>query len=182
MIGANGAVGALGFTRLAIASDFKDTGDNMKIDSLLAALRATEKKVCLMEADRLEASTQSTYDFNLHLRRARLETPDVSKIAIAMKGLSGAKDYSMRSFSISYNPGVGDAGAIAFIKSFPKSLTEIGMVDCDLEDESGEILLDWAQQALELRMMCIEGNKFSSGLQKKFSNLREKRRNLFVVL
>lgn len=60
--------------------------------------------------------------------------------------------------TISYNPGIAELEAIALIKSLPPSLTEIGMVECDLGDESGDTLPGWTQSAFSIRMMCVEGN------------------------
>ena len=119
--------------------------------------------------------------FNLHLRRAGLDRQDAVNIAVAVRGLPGSITPSMRSFSVSYNPDIGDAGAIALIGSLPASTTEIGMVGCDLRDGSGEVLLDWVQHAPTLRMFCVEGNEFSSLMRRRLSKLRGSRSGLFVT-
>jgi hypothetical protein len=86
------------------------------------------------------------------------------------------------SFSASYNPDLKDAGAIVLSGAFPKSMTELGLVGCSIGDAGGNALLEWAQLAPDLRMICVEGNDFSSGLKSDFRELGQRHGSLMVVV
>ena len=88
----------------------------------------------------------------------------------------------MRSFSISYNPDLTDAAVVALVQVFPRSLVDVGFVECAIGDEGGEALLRWSKQAADLRMICVEGNRFSMAIRKGFASLARERANLIVVI
>lgn len=96
--------------------------------------------------------------YDLHLRAADLRHDDAVRLAATLVP-------GLRSFSISYNAGVTDAGAVALIEALPKGVTEIGMVECDLGDMAGRALVAWVAQARGLRLICVEGNGFSPVVQ-----------------
>ncbi|MGA9253093.1 MAG: hypothetical protein WBV78_19030 [Roseobacter sp.] len=100
--------------------------------------------------------------FDLHLRQADLDERGAARIAAAIGNLSRTNGLALGSFGVSYNPALEEAGAIALINSLPKTVSKIGMVGCGLVDESGKALLAWAQNAAALRMLCVEGNRFST--------------------
>jgi hypothetical protein len=155
--------------------------DGMAGAGLIAALRETGKPVCGQAAERLKAQGFPASGFNLHLRGADLTASDALAISKALDLLRAQKASPMRSFSISYNEGIGDASVVALVNAFPASLVEIGMVGCDLGDESGEALLQFTREASNLKMICIEDNRFSPQLRQRFKALGDARRGLLLV-
>lgn len=139
----------------------------MVSNGLCDALRQTGLSVCLDAATVLDGATSTHFD--LHLRRAGLGPHDADVIAAALHDMDDTP--SLRSFSISYNANLGDAGAIALIRALPRSVTAIGMVGCGLSDASGAVLYDWAQNTENLTMLCVEQNEFSGTMRKKLSSL-----------
>ena len=140
----------------------------MSLVKLSTALRETGRPVCHQAAARLDTSTAPVFD--LHLRHARLTHKDARVIAKAL-GSMGDDGLRLRSFSISYNPSLGDDGLNARLASLPHTLAELGMVECGLSDESGTVLWNWAQSAAKLRMMCVEGNRYSPKMRQELSEL-----------
>ncbi|MFK8035921.1 MAG: hypothetical protein AB8B94_17440 [Hyphomicrobiales bacterium] len=175
---------------VANALDNENQRFGMNFDVLIKALRKTGNDACLKEAARLTETRPASSGFYLHLRSANLSLDDAINISNAMGSateqasdlMAEQKEHSMRSFSISYNRNVQDAGAVSFIHNLPKSITEIGMVGCDLGDETGEALLQWIHQANALKMICVEGNNFSSDMRQKLSKLAATTSGLLVIV
>lgn len=175
---------------VANALDDQNQRYGMNFDVLIEALRMTGNNACLKEAARLTETTHAKSGFYLHLRSANLSLDDAISISNAMGSdtdqpsglMSEQNELSMRSFSISYNRNVQNAGAVAFIQNLPKSITEIGMVGCDLGDETGEALVKWMGQATALKMICVEGNNFSSDMRQKLSQLGANKSGLLVIV
>jgi len=149
---------------------------------LIAALLDTGKPVCKAAAARLEMEGFPSSGFDLHLRGAGLTTPDALAIAEALNLRLVENASPMRSFSISYNAEIGDDGVVALVGSFPTSLSEIGMVGCDLGDESAEVLLQFAQTVPNLKMMCIEDNRFSPQMRQRFKALGAAQGSLLLIV
>lgn len=154
----------------------------MGMSVLIQALRSTGNAVCLSAADRLEASRTLNADYDLHLRNAGLGAMDAEIIARAMRELSLYETPALRSFSMSYNPGLTDAGVVVLAQAFPPTLTELGLVDCAIGDEGGVALLRWGKEAVGLRMICVEGNRFSARIRQEFASLAQEKTNLLVVV
>jgi hypothetical protein len=154
----------------------------MGISVLINALRSTGNAVCLGAADRLEASRAANADYDLHLRNAGLEAMDAEIIAGALRETSLYEGHALRSFSMSYNPGLTDGGIVSLAQAFPPTLTELGLVQCAIGDEGGAALLHWGQKAVGLRMICVEGNHFSVRIRQGFASLAQERTNLLVVI
>jgi len=149
---------------------------------LAPVLRSIGGKVCLDMARRLDDHPIDIGSVDLHLRRAGLTENDALAIARALRSLTRPEAVSLRSFSMSYNPGLGDSGAAAVFNALPQTTREIGMVGCDLEDEAGRALLTWAQAAPQLRMICVEGNRFSDRMKSQMTALAERNGNLFIIV
>lgn len=183
LLGASAAAGIAGsgFSSMALANAPGEKDSNMALSILVRALRATDKDICVAAAARLESLNAMASSFDLHLRSAGLDVADATNIAAAIRG-STTEQLSLRSFSSSYNPGIGELGAVALINSLPPTLSEIGMVGCSLSDESGEALLAWAQSAPSIRMICVEGNSYSPQMRQRISNLRKDRAGLTVIV
>ena len=146
------------------------------------ALRLIGREQCIELARLLELSANKDEDISLHLRSAGISRSDVVIIADALLSLTRDEASSLRSFSLSFNPEIGDAGALAIARSLPLTLRELGLVGCRIADRGGEALLQWAQQASQLQMICIEDNRFSQPLRARFQALAQRNRSLMVVV
>jgi hypothetical protein len=149
---------------------------------LIKALRSIGKPACLDAADRLAASTGSLAGFDLHLRSAGLNEADARVLANVMLHADAGNVLLLKSFSASYNPDLGDVGAAALAEAFPETMTELGLVGCSVGDAGGSSILEWAQTAPDLRMICVEGNNFSAGMKSQFQDLASLGRNILVVV
>jgi len=152
------------------------------MDYLARALRETGKAVCVREASRLEKLSASTSELDLHLRNATLDVQDALNIAQALRASAAQSRVAIRSFSVSYNPELQDAGIATLIKALPSTVTELGVVGCEIGDVGGDILLVWAQSAPELRMICLEQNQLSNEMRQRFLTLGKQRSDLLVVV
>ena len=132
---------------------------------IIDALLTIGTPATIQKAASIEASSGTT----LNLRSLDLSSAMVNQIAA---GLSSSI-VPLSSISFSYNSALGDAGAKALAAHLPKSLTELGMVDCGLQDEGGLALLEWAKTAPKLRMICIEQNAFSEEARRAFVDFSE---------
>ncbi|MGJ8535132.1 MAG: twin-arginine translocation signal domain-containing protein [Alphaproteobacteria bacterium] len=184
LLGASAATGVVGsgFPSTALANILPEKDSKMPLSILVRALRATDKDICIAAAARLESLNAMASSFDLHLRSAGLDAADATSIAAAIRGSTADEQLSLRSFSSSYNPGIGELGAVALINSLPPTLSEIGMVGCSLSDESGGALLDWVQNASSIRMICVEGNAYSPQMRQRISDLRKDRAGLTVIV
>lgn len=152
------------------------------VSALAAALRAIGGDVCDAAARGLETLPDSATRFTLHLRRAGLDGAAATRLAGALHALKTGDGAALNSFSLSYNAGIGDAGASLIAQSLPTSLPELGMVGCDLGEPAGEALFRWATRSTDLHTMCIEQNRFSDGLKARFNGLARQRTNLFMMV
>jgi hypothetical protein len=103
-------------------------------------------------------------------------------LARAMSDLTDEEALTLGSLSLSYNPGIGDAGASVVAQALPATITELGLVGCGIGDQGGEALLHWAENASGLRMICVEDNQFSDETKTRFVELARAKHNLFVVV
>jgi hypothetical protein len=146
------------------------------------ALRAIGGDACIAAAQRIEAGGGGIGAISLHLRRAGLNTADAMVLAQAMSDLTDEEALTLGSLSLSYNPGIGDAGASVVAQALPATITELGLVGCGIGDQGGEALLHWAENASGLRMICVEDNQFSDETKTRFVELARAKHNLFVVV
>lgn len=171
-----------GLTGIAKATESEAGSGDLNMDVLIAALQSIGGPVCLDAANKLETDSANSSGFNLHLRSAEMDVQDARTLANALQEMPDLATHHLMSFSASYNPDLKDAGAIVLAGSFPKSMTELGLVGCSIGDAGGTALLEWAQQAPNLRMICVEGNSLSSGLKSEFTELRQRHASLMVVV
>jgi hypothetical protein len=180
-------VGVCGLlTSAAISSESvaatNDESADMTPTELINALRSIGKPVCLDAADRLASSTGSLAGFDLHLRRAQLNEADAQILTNGLLSSTGRNGPFLRSFSASYNPGLGNVGATALAEAFPETMTELGLVGCSVSDAGGHLILEWARTAPNLQIICVEGNNFSKGLKSQFRDLASPDRPILVVV
>jgi hypothetical protein len=173
-------------TSAAVLSKWAQAAGNgsaeMSPTELIKALRSIGKPACLDAADRLAASTGSLAGFDLHLRSAGLNEADARVLANGIMYAENGNALRLKSFSASYNPDLGDAGASALAEAFPASMTELGLVGCFIGDAGAHSILEWASSAPNLRMICVEGNKFSADVKSQFQYLASRGRNTLVVV
>lgn len=170
-----------GVSGIAMEVETETVSEDMNVDALIDALQSIGGPVCLDAAKRLAMVRANSGGFNLHLRSAEMDVRDAGILANAIREISISPTHYLRSFSASYNPDLKDAGAMALSRSFPDTMTELGLVGCSIGDAGGTALLEWAQQASSLRMICVEGNNFSTDLRSKFAALGRRQMSLIVV-
>ena len=150
--------------------------------TFLEALRSIGKEVCRAAANQLQAAGVKEKEISLHLRSAGLGVADARILGEALRGLPQQGGQRLRSFSVSYNPLLGDRGAAILAGSLPLDVSEIGFVGCGMGDAGGRALLEWASQSTRLRMLCAEGNALSDGIKEEFSRLQKGRPGLVMVV
>ena len=154
----------------------------MNPTDLITALRSIGTPGCLAAADRLEAAIGSQVGFDLNLRRVGLNQADAEILADGMLRANTGKAISLRSFSASYNPELGNVGAATLAAAFPTTMTELGLVGCAVGDAGARPILEWARSAPNLKMICVERNNFSAGIKTQFRDLASLGGNMLVVV
>ncbi len=134
--------------------------------NIATALRKVGSEECLDKAKTIENPSHSIHTLNF--RNLALNSSDVIAIANCLNPKEENQHQLIRSISFSYNPLLGNSGAIALAKKLPKSLHEIGLVNCGISEEGGMELLNWMKNSTELKMACIEQNNFSEKLKNQF--------------
>lgn len=118
----------------------------------------------------------------LHLRSLNLKSSDILAIASVLGQENTSACNLVSSISFSYNEEVGDDGAIALIKSFPSSISEVGLVGCRIGDQGGSEILAWMNNAPSLRMICIEQNNFTEKLKSQYRLFAKSQQGIIVVV
>ena len=176
-----GAVGAAGLLKI-LTNNAVAEEKPMTINHLVDALRSTNKPVCEAVASRLSRLKDNNARFDLHLRSAGLNQDEVQRIAEAIKAVHDNGGPSLQSFSLSYNTGVNDEGVLSLVKNLPTTLTEIGLVGCNVGDTGGDALAAWAANAPKLHWLCVEQNHFSQATKNRLKKLGEARSGLLVIV
>jgi len=118
---------------------------------------------------------------SLNLRDLELNTADIISIANLFKVENEANNCSIKSLSLSYNKQIGNDGAIALSEHLPKSLCELGFVDCGISDNGGNAILKQLKKLPNLEMICIEGNNFSETLKNEFYKFKQNNPRIVIV-
>jgi hypothetical protein len=66
------------------------------------------------------------------------------------------------SFSMSYNPDIGNLGIGEILNALPNDITELGLVGCELDDDASPDIIMFIQRSTTLQLVCLENNKFSN--------------------
>ena len=154
----------------------------MIISYLINALRLINKPVCEKAADNLQSLKDNKSNYDLHLRNADLNYNEIKLIAEAIKTVHDKRGPSLQSFSVSYNPHLGDEGVLILVKTLPPTVTEIGLVQCGIGDKGGGALITWAAKAPKLKWLCVEQNSFSDEIKDRFIQFSKGRNGLLIVL
>ena len=177
-----GAVSASGLLNVLTSNSVAEEKPYMIINHLVDALRSTNKLVCQAVASKLSRLKDNNAKFDLHLRSAGLNQDEVQRIAEAIKAVHDEGGPSLQSFSLSYNTGVSDEGVLSLVKNLPSTLTEIGLVGCNVGDTGGDALAAWAANAPKLHWLCVEQNNLSQATKSRLKKLAESRKGLLVIV
>jgi hypothetical protein len=126
----------------------------------------------------LELNETLSYNF----RSLDLKASEVIAIAHMMHSEHQKKALNLNSITFSYNPDLGDTGAVALSKSLPNSLTEIGLVGCGIGDVGGTQLLEMFKRMPQLTMACIENNQFSNTMKQEFKMYSKYHPQILIVV
>lgn len=118
---------------------------------------------------------------SLHLRQAGIDAIGAAHLATALSKVSQSQRARLHSFSLSYNE-IKDEGTIALAGALPRTLVELGLVNCSISDKGGMALLEWARRAQGLRMICVENNAMSAGMRSEFRRLQKTQPGLSVYV
>ena len=110
------------------------------------------------------------------------KSDEIKQITEAIKIVHIKGGPSLQSFSMSYNPHLGDEGVLLLVKTLPATVTEIGLVQCGIGDKGGDALIMWAAKALKLQWLCVEQNLFSDEMKDRFIQFGNDRNGLLIVL
>jgi hypothetical protein len=86
-----------------------------------------------------------------------------------------------RSISFSYTP-LNPEALETILNHLAPSVTDIGLVNCKLNDYAANNLLCFLKNSSHIRMLCAEGNQISERLKNEFRSLAASRSNLFVMI
>ena len=179
---ASGISTYLGLSLVSPSGLFAGEPASVMFKPLIDTLRATKKPVCESVANMLQRFNDNRPDYDLHLRSADLNNDEIRLIAQAIKLVAAKGGPSLRSFSMSYNPHLGDEGVFDLVKSLPHTITEIGLVGCGIRDKGGDALLAWAPRAPKLHWLCVEQNSFSDRVKNNFVAFGNETHGLLVVV
>jgi hypothetical protein len=149
-------------------------------NSLVHALKRIATIPCEELANNIENISSKTLSF--HLREASLDTDSIKILNKAFRDFNSTNDIRISSLSLSYNPQIGDEGILDLLKNIPFGLTELGLVGCNLTDESGRVLLNWLKDNEYIRLLCIENNLFSKELKLEFKTHANNTKRLYLAI
>jgi len=142
----------------------------MKINIILQNIGT---KKCIEKAAILAKVTAPIQ--TLHLRDLDLKIVDIRAISDCLN-----EEEHLKSISLSYNS-IGDLGTIVLVENLPKSITEIGLVNCGITDVGGMELLKYMKKSPQLQMVCIEENHFSVALRIAFQQFNKENTQILFV-
>jgi len=145
---------------------------------LITTLKEVGTNVCLESALKLKKDGSKT--LRLELRNADLDENHLKRIGDTLTSFD-SEEYSFKTLSFSYNH-IGDKGAEYLSKSMPLELVELGLVGCSITDAGGRELLKWLNKSKNLKLLCIENNKFSKMFLSKLSTFSKSKINLCLVI
>ena len=146
----------------AILVSGANSSDDGPFKPLVKALLDIQKPVPIAVAKYLEAKQFDDYSYYLHLRSANLSIEDAAAIAGGIRALHSQPKALLTSFSVSYNTGLQRKGLSSLLSTLPtKHLAALGVVDCDLDDDSAYLIAEFISKCQGLRMVCVEENNFS---------------------
>ena len=147
-----------------------DTSIKANPNSLIQALIDIGSPASTVLAKRLEQHLQVSNSYDLHLRNGSLGPADVEMLASGLESAHLDENLSLHSFSLSFNPEIGLVGTQAILRALPHHVIEIGLVGCNLGDQSVPALISFFKKSTRLKMVCIEDNQFSRSSKVELKN------------
>jgi hypothetical protein len=147
-----------------------DTSIKASPNSLIQALIDIGSPASTALAKRLEQHLQVSNSYDLHLRNGSLGPVDVEILASGLESAHLDENLSLHSFSLSFNPEIGLMGSQAILRALPHHIIEIGLVGCNLGDQSVPALISFFKKSTRLKMVCIEDNQFSRSSKVEMKN------------
>jgi hypothetical protein len=173
-------IGTAGIPTMTMSSSLGAKPDGALAQELAKALRDIGGPAYAAEAAHLE-NHDASQNVVLHLRNCGIDGPGSARIADALMSVAIDEAAKLRSFSLSYNS-IGDDGAILLARSLPRTLGELGLVGCSIHDRGMQALLEWAEQACKLRMICVEDNHPSENIRQRFVEMGRRRTGTGVYI
>jgi len=158
----------------------KVTNDKNTLSEIASILRKIGSKKCIEKSQYLESN--ASYGKTINLRDLELNTSSIVSILSCFKQERGLPSHNVKSISFSYNVLLGDSGAIALASNLPKSICEIGLVNCGINDLGGIEILNCINSLPNLKMICIEQNNFSEKLKLEFRKFNSNNPQVLVVV
>jgi len=110
-------------------------------------LKSTQDLTRFLELNQNSLSTniivrlkESINSGSLHLRSLNINSDDLDLIMEFLKMKSSL--LAVASFSLSYNTELGDFGIEKVMRNLPKTIRELGIVNCGITDIGAQIILD----------------------------------------
>jgi Ran GTPase-activating protein (RanGAP) involved in mRNA processing and transport len=146
---------------------------------LLFCLKSIATKKCLQTA--IEIENDPNKEIKLELRDAGLDVTHIKRLGEVFASLTNEDIYQLKTLSFSYN-NIGDMAVSYLSTSMPHNLRELGLVGCSITDTGGKELLKWLKKTSNLKLLCIENNKFKDGLKDQFRELAKEKKGLYLVV
>ena len=103
-------------------------------------------------------------------------------MANAFTAIQEQNDLPLNSFSVSYNPGIGTDRVQALLPSLPDGVSEIGMVGYQLRGDVGKLLIQFMARCRNLKMICVEGNLFSTSMRSQIASVGKKLEGFITII
>jgi hypothetical protein len=141
----------------------------VQIKTQIASILKSEGSKSLLQKA-LEIESHEGNLVSLHLRNLDINDSTLHSITEILK--LEVKCLEIKSVSLSYNNNLTEKGLIPFIENLPKSIREIGLVGCDMNDLIGKKIIEKINCLPNLSMICIEKNNFSKNIINELRNYK----------
>lgn len=135
---------------------------------------------CQKKADFIEED-EDEFSGRLDLRHLSLWASDVNRLIRDLCQLNMESSGMLSSIDLSFNGLLSDEGAIALANHLPRSISEIQLIDCGIGDFGGSALLEWMNDAYDLRIVNLEQNNLSRELRSKFEQFARENPQVMVT-
>jgi hypothetical protein len=138
-------------------------------------LKSTQDLTRFLELNQNSLSTniivrlnESINSGSLHLRSLNINSDDLDLIMEFLKMKSSL--LAVASFSLSYNTELGDFGIEKVMRNLPKTIRELGIVNCGITDIGAQIILDELINHPDLSLICMEQNELTYSMRITVNN------------
>jgi hypothetical protein len=138
-------------------------------------LKSTQDLTRFLELNQNSLSTniivrlnESINSGSLHLRSLNINSDDLNLLMEFLKMKSSL--LAVASFSLSYNTELGDFGIEKVMRNLPKTIRELGIVNCGITDIGAQIILDELINHPDLSLICMEQNELTDSMRITVNN------------